>query len=57
MLINKGTLKSLIIKEFFFILFEKKSQLHALLESPRLFIFGEKFHLHDYLVETLRLFI
>ena len=43
-----GTLKSLISMEFFLFFLGKISQLHALLEPPRLFIFGEKSHLHDY---------
>ena len=42
------TLKSLISMEFFLFFLRKISQLHALLEPPRLFIFGEKSHLHDY---------
>ena len=45
---EKNTLKSLISMEFFLFFLRKNSQLHALLESPRLFIFGEKSHLHDY---------
>ena len=47
-LIKIATLKSLISMEFFLFFLRKNSQLHALLESPRLFIFGEKSHLHDY---------
>ena len=47
-LFMKGTLKSLISMEFFLFFLRKISQLHALLEPPRLFIFGEKSHLHDY---------
>ena len=43
-----STLKSLISMEFFLFFLRKISQLHALLETPRLFIFGEKSHLHDY---------
>ena len=43
-----STLKSLISMEFFLFFLRKISQLHALLEPPRLFIFGEKSHLHDY---------
>ena len=46
--INIRTLKSLISMEFFLFFLRKISQLHALLEPPRLFIFGEKSHLHDY---------
>ena len=42
------TLKSLISMEFFLFFLRKNSQLHALLEPPRLLIFGEKSHLHDY---------
>ena len=46
--IKTSTLKSLISMEFFLFFLRKNSQLHALLEPPRLFIFGEKSHLHDY---------
>ena len=46
--INIRTLKSLISMEFFLFFLRKISQLHALLEPPRLFIFGEKSHLHVY---------
>ena len=42
------TLKSLVSMEFFLFFLRKISQLNALLEPPRLFIFGEKSHLHDY---------
>ena len=42
------TLKSLIGMEFFLFFLRKFSQLHALLEPPRLLIFEEFSHLHDY---------
>ena len=42
------TLKSVISMEFFLFFLRKISQLHALSEPPRLFIFGEKSHLHNY---------
>jgi hypothetical protein len=43
--------------EFFLFFLRKISQLHALLEPPRLFIFGEKSHLITRLLEPPRLFI
>ena len=42
------TLNSLISMEFFLFFLRNFSQLHALLEPPRLLIFEEFSHLHDY---------
>ena len=46
---NESTLKSLISIEFFLFFLRQFSQLHALLEPPRLLIFEEFSHLHDYI--------